>query len=52
MHVQIVVACCAFVIGTYTNFLASITLEWDLGVAWFEPMLRMAEMGKLIVFHG
>ena len=51
MDVQVVVACCAFVVGTYADFLASITFEWNFGVAWFESVLGVAEMANFIVFH-
>lgn len=51
MGVQVVVACRTFVVGAYADFLTTIALEWDLGVAWLEPVLRVAEMGNFVEFH-
>lgn len=52
MHMEIEIAKGrAFVARPDAYFLASVTLEWCLGVVEFELVFGVAEMGNLVVFH-
>lgn len=52
VHVEVEVAYAAFVARPYAYLLAAVALEWEFCVLKFELVMRVAEVGYFVVFHG